>query len=185
MRFVLNACRIAAIALAALACSCTSVPLSTIVRGTSFNESTFGFVDARALRVKVSLPEGFVLDAETTRLNASVSSSGDPRRLELKLDPLTTLGGTRGGGMWSKEIAVTSFEMDLTDESVAELRAVQGLVATGKAKSVQLDVQVKLKSFPAGATSAKVWVELMLSPIEGYFPLIDGGTIPLGNATGS
>jgi hypothetical protein len=59
--------------------SCTSVPLSTIARGASFNESNLGFLDARALRVKVALPEGFVLDLDRTRLMASISSSSGPR----------------------------------------------------------------------------------------------------------
>jgi hypothetical protein len=185
VRLVLNACRIAALAFAALATACSSVPLSTIARGATFNESNFGFLDARALRVKVSLPEGFVLDPGTTRLTALVSAPAGPRILDLVLRPLTTTSGTRVSGMWSREIAVTSFEMDLTDESAAGLRALQGLIANKKVTSVHLDVHVTLKTVPAGATSAKVWVELMLSPIEGYFPLIDGGTIPLGNAATS
>ncbi|HUL55495.1 MAG TPA: hypothetical protein VLT60_00765 [Usitatibacter sp.] len=171
-----------ALLLAVLACGCSSMPLSTLGRGASFNESTFAYVDARALRVKVSLPEGFVLDAAASRLVAVAHSSEGTKRTELALDPLGTGPGKRGGGMWSSEVAVTSFEMDLTEDSVKALRELQREVATGKVKDVQLEVKVRLGAAPPGATSARLWVDLLMSPIEGYFPLIDGGTVAVERA---
>ena len=142
----------------------------------------FAYVDARALRVKVSLPEGFVLDAAGSRLVAVAHSSEGTKRTELALDPLGTGPGKRGGGMWSSEVAVTSFEMDLTEDSVKALRELQREVATGKVKDVQLEVKVRLGAAPPGATSARLWVDLLMSPIEGYFPLIDGGTVAVERA---
>src|SRR5262249_33427411 len=136
-------------------------------------------LDARAMRVKVSVPEGFVLDLDRTRLAASISSSSGSRQADFALQSIDTASGKRGGGYFSKEIAVTTYEMNLTDPSVKSLRELQGFVASGKVKSFSLDVQVKLKEIPPGATSAKVWVDLMLSPMEGYFPLVDGGTVDI------
>lgn len=169
-----------AVTVAAVLPSCASIPLSTIARGASFNESNLGFLDARALRVKVALPEGFVLDVDRTKLKASISSSSGSREAEYALQSLDTTSERRGGGYFSKEMAVATCEMSLTDPSARSLRELQGSVASGKVKSFQLDVQVRLKQAPAGATSAKVWVDLMVSPMEGYFPLVDGGTVPVG-----
>ena len=171
-----------ALLLAALACGCSSMPLSTLGRGASFNESTFAYVDARALRVKVSLPEGFALDAAGSRLVAVARSPEGTKRAELALDPLATGTGKRGGGLWSKEVAVTIFEMDLTEGSVRALRELQREVASGKVKDVALEAKVKLGAAPEGATSARIWVDLLMSPMEGYFPLIDGGTLALDRA---
>jgi len=153
-----------------------------VMRSASLNENNFGFVNAAALRVRVSLPEGFVLDPAQTRLGASISSSSGSRHAELALEALSTKRATRGGAMWSAELAVTTYEMDLTEASARALRELQGLIASGKVKDVQLEVKVRLKQAPAGATSAKVWVDLMLSPLEGYFPLIDGGTVSVDPA---
>jgi hypothetical protein len=169
--------RILALAAAIFIASCSSVPLSTMVRGASFNEGNFGFLDARALRVKVAVPEGFVLDLERTRLAASISSSTGTRQADFVLQSIDTVAEKRGGGYFSKEIAVTTYEMNLTDPSVKSLRELQGFVASGKVKNFSLDVQVKLKEISPGATSAKVWVDLMLSPMEGYFPLVDGASV--------
>ena len=169
---------IAAILAASLS-SCTSMPLSAISRGASFNENNIAFLDARGLRVKVALPEGFGLDLDRTRLRASISSSTGSREAEFALESLATTSEKRGGGYVSKEIAVTASEMDLTDAAAKSLRELQGFVASGKVKSFSLDVQVKLKEAPPGATSARVWVEIMLSPMEGYFTLVDGGTVPV------
>jgi len=170
---------IATAILAAWLSSCTSMPLSAISRGASFNENNIAFLDAHGLRVKVALPEGFVLDLDRTRLKASISSSPGPREAEFALESLGTASEKRGGGYFSKEVAVTTIEMDLTDASAKSLRELQGSVASGKVKSFSLDVQVKLKESPPGATSAKVWVELMLTPMEGYLTLVDGGTVPV------
>ena len=169
-----------AVVAAAMLSSCASIPLSAIARGASFNEGNLGFLDARALRVKVALPEGFVLDVERTRLKASILSSSSSREAEYALQLLETMSERRGGGYFSKEMAATSYEMNLTDVSARSLRELQGSVASGKVKSFQLDVQVRLKQVPAGATSAKAWVDLLVSPMEGYFPLVDGGTVPVG-----
>jgi hypothetical protein len=44
---------------------------------------------------------------------------------------------------------------------------------------VKLDVQLKLLSAPPDASAMRVWIDVMLSPADGYFTLVDGGSIPL------
>jgi hypothetical protein len=168
-------------AAALILAACASMPLSTLMRGASFNESTVGFVDARALGVKVSLPEGFVLDVSNTKLTALVDSASGQRKVTMTLEPVATTKGKRTSVV-SKDVEVTTFEMDLPEESVKSLRELQHLVAGGKAKKVSLDVSVSVSEVPPGATNVKLWVELMMSPMEGYFTLIDGGTLPLNKA---
>ncbi len=169
--------------IAALVAACGSVPMSTMVRGAVFNEENLSFVDARALRVKVSLPKGYALDVARTRLLADINSTTGQRKLEFTLDSIATTEGKRGGGMMSKEVDVTTVEMDLPDESVKALRELQHLVVEKKVKDVALRVNVTLSQAPPDATSVKVWIEMMLSGIEDYFPLIDGATIPLNVTT--
>lgn len=139
---------IIAAVLAALFSSCTSMPLSAISRGASFNENNIAFLDAHGLRVKVALLEGFVLDPDGTRLKASISSPSGSREAEFALESLGTAPEKRRGGYFSKEVVVTAIEMDLTDASAKSLRELQGSVASGKVKSFSLDVQVKLKEAP-------------------------------------
>jgi hypothetical protein len=179
----MNAVRHVALVLAAaLLAACASVPLSAIMRGASFNETTFGYVDARALRVKVSVPKGFAVDVPGTTLAALVESTRGSRRVKLTLDALSTIEGKRPEGLMRNEVDVTSFEMDLTEESVKSLRELQQLVAQAKVKRVSLEVNVNLAEAPEGATSVKVWIEILISPMEGYFTMIDGGTILLNKA---
>ena len=164
---------------AAFLAGCASSPLSSFGRGAAFNESTLGYVDARALRVNISLPEGYVLDVPTTRLVAVARSKTGTRETQLALNPVTTSTGKRGGGMLSKEMAVTTVEMDLTDESMGALRELQSFVGAGTAKEVELRVKLRLRQAPPGATSVKVWVDMRMSAMEEFFPLIDGATIPI------
>jgi hypothetical protein len=164
---------------AALLAGCASSPLSAVGRGASFNESTFGYVDARALRVKISLPEGFTLDVVHTRLVAVVRSKEGTRQSDLALEPITTSEGKRAGALWSKDTGVTTVEMDLTEESRQALRDLQSFVGAGTAKEVELQVKLRLKQVPPGATTVKVWVDMRMSPMEEYFPLIEGATIPI------
>jgi len=169
--------------LAAGLVGCGSVPVATLMRLPTFNEGNVSFLDANALRVKVSLPKGFVLDVANTRIVAKVDATGASSNSPLALDYLGRADGRRRSGLLGKDVDVTTVEMDLTDESVKALRETQALIARGKLTGVSLKVDVNVKQSPPGATSTQVWVDLLLSPIEGYFPLVEGATIELNPAT--
>jgi hypothetical protein len=129
--------------------------------------------------VKISLPVGYVLDVRSTRLVAVVRSKEETRHTDLSLEPVTSSDGKRGGSMWSKETPVTTVEMDLTEESRQALHELQSFVGAGTAKEVELQVRLRLKQAPAGATTVKVWVDMRMSAMEEYFALIEGATIPI------
>lgn len=166
-----------------LLASCGSMTLPSM-HSASFNESNFGFVDARALGVKVSLPRGYTLDARKTTLMAHVDATAGVHNTELALELVNTTEGKHSSGMVSsKEVDVTTFELDLPEESVKSLRELQRAVAQKTVKSVSLEVRVSLAEAPEGATSVKVWIELLMSGMEGYFTIIDGATIPIERTT--
>lgn len=163
-----------------LLAACGSAPLSTMMHGASFNEHNYGFVDARALAVKIALPHGFTLDAANTTLTAYVDSTTGSRKSELALEPLRTTEGKRASGMISsKEVDVTVFELHLTEESVKSIREWQRMVAVEKVKNVALEVRVKIAQAPEGVAAVQVWIEIMMSPMEGYVTAVNGSTIPV------
>jgi hypothetical protein len=171
-----------ALILAVLLSSCASTPFGPVPGRTTFTENNLSFLDARALRVVVALPEGFELDVDRTQLRAAIYSSSSRRDESYALQLLDASPGKRAGGSLSSPVAVTTYEMNLTDGAARSLRELQGQVSLGNVKGFSLDVNVRVKQFPAGSTSSKVWIDLMLWPMQGFFTFVDGGTIPVGGS---
>ncbi len=72
--------------------------------------------------------------------------------------------------MMSKEVDVTTVEMDLPDESVKRCGELQHLVVEKKVKDVALRVNVTLSQAPPDATSVKVWIEMIALGDRGLLP---------------
>ena len=72
--------RLFVLAFVLLLSSCASVPMSTVATLSQLDEHDLATLDSSALRVKVSLPNGFILDAANSRLTMKLVSSGKLRR---------------------------------------------------------------------------------------------------------
>jgi hypothetical protein len=152
--------------------ACGAIPLATIARFSGFDEQDFAALDPAALRVRVSVPEGFAIDVAQVRLAARVGFEGYSRTERFDL---TSVGETR-----AVKGRVVTETLRLADRSQGGFRELQRAARASKAREIHLDVNVALRAAPKGARSVKVWIEMRLSPGEGYVTLIDGGTIALG-----
>jgi len=85
-------------------------------------------------------------------------------------------------GLFSWPQPATEYVLRLTEDSQQALRELQKSVGPSSTSAVDLDVRVALKSAPKGMASTKVWVDVMLRNEQGYFSLIDGGTLPLNGS---
>ncbi len=162
-----------------LLASCSSIPMSTLTQLGRLNERDLLSLDANVLRVKVSLPVAYPLDAENCELSLQVVSAGRPYRGTFHLEIEDTRSRSVSEGLFARSQPATEYVLRLTADSRLALRELQQSVHPSETSDVALDVRVALKSAPEGVMSTKVWVDVMLKKEQGYFALVDGGTLPL------
>jgi hypothetical protein len=83
----------------------------------------------------------------------------------------------RRGGLFSDDLPAIAYVLRLPDRSARAFHDLQKFVDPRNADAIDLKVAVAMKEVPAGATSMKVWIDLSLSAAQGYFTLVDGGTL--------
>lgn len=171
--------RIALIFLCLCISSCVSVPLSTIVRMSTFDERDFAKLDAAVVRVKITLPEGFGLNVEKSRLGIDLKSAAGVHNSAFELDQEHVQATEISGGVFSPAEQGTAYILRLSAPSKTKFRDLQGFVSRGRADEIIIQVAPRLSSSPKNAVSVKVWIELLLSEAQGFFTLVDGASIPL------
>ncbi|MGZ5061832.1 MAG: hypothetical protein ACXWG3_08200 [Usitatibacter sp.] len=170
---------LAALALLPLA-ACTAIPVSTLARLGRFDERDFAALDPARIRLRVSLPEGYGLDAAASSLHVELVASGTPYRGDFAVERESVARRVVAEGWLAAPQATTAWVLRLTPASLARFRALQHTLGGVETRDLKLDVHASLASAPPGAASVQVWIDVLLSLDEGYITLIDGGTIALG-----
>lgn len=158
---------------------CASVPLSTMVRMSSFSERDFSGLSADEVGVKIRIPRGFGLDVANSWLGIEVASKAGIHDARFELVQVKSQVIALPGGFFSGPTPGMEYELRLSNASAGAFRDLQEFVSRGKAEDINIRVVPKLSSSPEAATSIAVWIDLRLSEREGYFPLVDGTSIPL------
>lgn len=168
-----------------LLAGCASIPLTTALRLSSMNERTLFELDPAQIRVRVAVENGFEVDAENTRLTLTITNgAGTKDTRSYRLNLLQKATGSRPGGIFHSDYAVVTYELALTSESVADLRALQKLMAFTKNLNVDLNVSADLSTMPDNAKSVRFWIDLKLRQSESYMVLFDGAQINLTHTDG-
>jgi hypothetical protein len=160
--------------------SCASIPLSTIARMSHFDESDFATLDANAVRIRIALPQGFELDAANSRLRVKLVSGTREREDRFDLEAELVEPGTRGGGLFSAPVPCTVHVLRLTGPSRKTFGELQAFATEGRIDVIDIGVRPAFAAMPEGATSVTVWIDLLLSPSDGWFTLMDGARVELG-----
>ena len=158
---------------------CASVPFSTLVRMSAFDERDFSKLEAEELRVKIRLPEGFELNVEESRLGIEIGSAAGVYDATFGLDEESVHGVPVPGGIFSGLSTGTEYVLRLSAQSAGKFRELQAFVTRARAEDININVVPKLSSYSEDSTSVKVWISLLLSPTQGYFVLVDGATLSL------
>lgn len=159
--------------------SCVSVPLSTIVRMSTFDESDFAQLNPDVVRVRIKLPQGFNLNAGKSSLGVKITAAAGVHYGEFKLDQEAAEGTQLSKGMFSENTPGTAYTLRLSAPSKKEFRELQTFVSRGQPGEVTIYVSPRLSSFPNDVPSVNIWIDLLLSESQGYFTLVDAAELPM------
>ena len=159
--------------------SCASVPLSTMMRMSSFSQEKFLGLPPEDVGVKIRFAEGFGLDVANSRLAIEVASSTGVHNAAFDLEQTGLQPVQLPGGLFSSPQPGVGYQLRLTAQSKNKFRELQAFVARAKVEDIAIRVMPKLGAKPDGATSVVVWIDLRLTEEEGYFALVKAAQITL------
>lgn len=174
--------RLAFLGLVLILGACASVPLSTMARMATFDERGFATLNADEVRVKITVPEGFGIDAKRSRLDVEVTSSVRSYVGAFELEEERNEPRTIPGGIFSEPTEGTAFVLRLSGPSRQKFRDLQRFVKPSQTDKIKLNVAAVLSTAPAEATEVTFWVDVLLSQRQGYFVLLDAVTMPRRSA---
>mgnify|MGYP001597758427 CR=1 FL=1 len=160
--------------------SCSSVPLSTVARMSTFDAQDFAALNPDELLVRVILPEGFELNTEKSWLGIDMISSVGQHQGVFELREESVQSREISKGFFSEPVQGISYLLSLTPSSRAKFSDLQHFVSKATAEDISIRVVPKLASRPKDATSVNISVDLLLSQSQGFFTLVDSAQLPLG-----
>jgi hypothetical protein len=101
---------------------CVSVPLSTMVRMATFDERDFVQLDPDVIRVRIKLPEDFVLDPPRSSLGVKITSEAGDHSGEFKLEKITQGRVELSKGVFSGNVIGTEYTLRIAAQSKEEFR---------------------------------------------------------------
>lgn len=164
--------------------ACSAVPVSTMLRFAGFGAEDFARLDPSQLRVRISVPEGFEVDASKAQLTLKVERpDGSSRDIAMGLDLLERSRMPRSTGLFSPDRSMPTQTLRLTPESVAQLGSLrQDLIKRGRGRGGEatFGIQFGFAKRPPDARSAPFWVDLKLATDQGWFVLFENAAVQFG-----
>lgn len=164
--------RIWILSLSLLLSACSSVPVSTMMRMSSMDESTLQEVNATDLRTRITLLPDVSPNLDTTRLIVTTVTGDVERQYTFSLIEVAREPTLLSGGVFSDDIDMMSFTLKLSAEGLQDFNAMQKNFAEHSPDNMGLDVIVRLHN-PDDLEEGILSVELLFSPEEDYFTLLD------------
>lgn len=166
--------------LAALIASCASIPLSTALRLSDFDRSTLAGLDARAIRVRVAVPEGVELDTESIELGVMLATPERRVREAFALTGLARTRGARSAGWFGRDQPVVQHELAFAPEAAGRFAGLQRRALAGWGGRYELDVNARLSGPPPEVRTLRLWIDIRLGHDSPWVVLFDGAEVPLG-----
>lgn len=163
--------------------ACSSVPLSTLFKLSSFDSSDIAAIKASELRVRLTLDDPMKLAKQSLRLQLKfeyADNSGD--QFEFQLESSQSLEKLSSSGWFNAQTLRHRYEFKLTRVAQLEFSNFQqSLVKRKKIKKYFWTVFYYLA--PHNQSDAKLDVELKTSKHDDYFYLLEGAKIKVESET--
>lgn len=161
---------------------CASIPLSTLLRLSSFDARSMMQIDPAEVRVKLSVSDGYEVDIAKSRLKLAMTGPDAVSHVvDMPLALLQRTTGKRSGGLFSPDVPVTTYELALAPEGAGQLRALQRALLTDGNGKFEFSVSAPLSKTPPKMKEVMFWADLKFSDKDSYLPLIDGATLRFKN----
>lgn len=167
----------------ALCCySCSSIPVSTMLRMSSMNENTLQDIDASQLRTRITLQPSVSPNLQETKLQVTLDTAKGDQQFNFPLQADLHKSVVIDGGLFSDDRLMTAHTLKLTEAGVLAFQSMQQVFKDQEADGLGLNVQVRLHK-PETHVKGVMTVELQLAQSEDFFTLVDNYHYTVGEKT--
>lgn len=160
-----------------LATGCANIPLSTMLKFSSFNEQDFIALDASDIQTRVSISKPFTIKLEDTQLALDLNTDKGTRRLEFPLTLIQTTEIAAEDGFFSSVPAKTEYTFKLSEEAIANFQDVQQTLLTEPGINGGFSVSTGFNEQPDAEQTILISIALQLDKDDGFFVLVEDADV--------
>ena len=158
---------------------CTSIPLSTMAKFATADESDLISLEAEAIRARVTLDQPLKPDHESIALKMEVD---DGQRVQILDFPLTLESQTQHtaeDGFFSSRPAKSAFTYKMTTRAVENLKTLQGSFSSKDKSKYSFEISAGIKPHEKPLETITLSLALRLSEQEGFITMLDEAVIDI------
>ncbi|MCW8878158.1 MAG: hypothetical protein OQK51_14010 [Kangiellaceae bacterium] len=160
--------------------SCSSVPLSSMVKLANFDQDDLIRIDPSQVRSKITLTAPAELETKTVKLVLKFEySASNPQEYLFSLEPLWSKKISRDKWFEADEL-LHQYEFKIEQQSIKAFKKYQReFLKYGKPKKYHWTVYYYLKNRPIESNDIKLDLELKFSEKDEYFYLLKGAVVDI------
>ncbi len=162
-----------------LLCSCSSVPLGTMLELRSFSKDDFVTIQPEDLRAKIQLDEPVRADVASVALALELTTEKGIREFKFPLRLLREEKIAPVAGFFSTSAGKTEYTLKLSDEAIENFMATQQIIRDEKTGSLSFSVATGFEKLPNEITEIGLSVFLKLSEEKGFITLFDDAKLEI------
>lgn len=158
--------------------ACSSIPLSTMVKLSSFDEQQLTLLNVADIRAKITINQFINLDLENTNMGISIENDSGEMQLAFPLKVLSVTQNPAQTGFLSKKNASQTFLLKLSAAGEKDFKKLQQQLQQPKKSKIGFSVDAKLKKNKEltpeqQAQTIVMTIEMKINNQDGFFTLFD------------
>ena len=109
---------------------CSSIPLSTMIKFSSFDERDFLEITPAELRARVQLEQGFALSAKKSKLEIEIETVKGRQNYQFPLQEFALVVIPEEKGLFFTSKEISEYQLGLTTEAIDSFLALQQQIKT-------------------------------------------------------
>ncbi len=162
--------------------ACSSIPLTTLLKFSSYDEQELLKLKPKQIRAKLTVNSFLNIDLVNTKLGVTIKSNNGDLALEFPLKQMSLSQTPAKISFFSSTPASQTYLLKLSDKAIADFIALQQQLTLSEKNTFGLSVAAKLErnenlSPEQKAQRLFMTIELKLSEQQDFFTLIDNAEI--------
>ena len=158
---------------------CASIPLSTMLKFSSFEKSDFVALEPADIKAKIILDQPVEIDIEKVQLGLEVGTEQGSRSYKFPLSLLERRAIPAKEGWFDSDEAKTEYTFNLSSESVKNFKEVQQLLTNKSGGKFGFSVSSGFENLPNDVQSVNLSILLKLQNHDDFVPIFDDATIAI------
>lgn len=171
--------RILILSLTLFLCSCTSIPLGTMLEFRSFGKNDLIELDPEQIRAKLRVDEPVRMDTDEVKLSLQIETAEGVRLFNFPLTLLNENSIEAEDGWFSSSAAKTEYVLELSDEGVENFKATQMMLSSEESLGFNLQVNGGFEELPEDLEEVVLSIFLKLSDDRDYTTMLKNARLEI------